>query len=115
MAEKKAKIVLYKEDLDDPEGFAQASVKSADIVDAFSVMQTDFEPVENTVQLNREGAFLVANMTDSEAKKLADAPEVEDVVDDIEVYALEQGNDDAFDDEAPSCRTTRLGDEVHTV
>ncbi|MFQ5631843.1 MAG: S8 family peptidase [bacterium] len=97
MPKKKAKIILYKEDIDDAEGFAQTSVKSAEVVDAFSVMQTDFEPAENTVQVNREGAFFVANLTDSEAKKLADSPEVEDVVDDIEVYALEQGNDDAFD------------------
>jgi subtilisin len=89
MAERKPRIVLLKEDVDG-QGFAEASISSAEVVDAFTTMRTDFLPHENTVQVNQDGAFVTANLTDSEAKKMADSPDVEEIVDDIEVFALGQ-------------------------
>lgn len=53
MAEKTAKIVLMKEDVD-VFGFANDSVKSAELIDSVSVMATDFLPEENTVQASQE-------------------------------------------------------------
>ena len=85
----KSRIVLYKEDVSGEEVVSQV-VKSPDIVDAYSKMQTEFKPENKTVQVNKEGAFMVANLTDSESRKIADMPEVLDVVDDIEVFALDE-------------------------
>jgi subtilisin family serine protease len=102
--EKKPKIVLYKEDIDGRD-FATVSVEAANVVDAFEVMMTDFVPEINDVPVNDEGKFFVANLTDSEAREMADKSEVEDVVDDIEVFALEQTpldpmeGEDGFDDD----------------
>lgn len=88
MAKKTPKIVLYKEGVSGQD-LAEASVKSAEVVDAVSIMQTDFVPEEKTVQLNKEGGFFCAELTESEAKSIADQSDVVDVVDDIEVYALD--------------------------
>lgn len=88
MAKKSSKIVLFKKGISG-QGLAEASIKSAEIVDAVSIMQTDFVPEENTVQVNEEGGVLCANLTEAEAKSLASHPEVVDVVDDIQVVALD--------------------------
>lgn len=85
----KSRIVLYKEDVSGEEVVSQV-IKSPDIVDAYTKMQTEFKPENKTVQVNKEGAFMVANLTDNEAKKIADMPEVQAVVDDIEVFALDE-------------------------
>lgn len=90
MAEKTPKIILMKEDVD-VFGFAQDSVKSAELVDSVSVMATDFMPDENTVQASQEMGFFVANLSDNEAKKLRENPDVEAVEDDIKVYAMGGG------------------------
>lgn len=87
MAQAKPRIVLYKSDVPGEE-LATSVVKAAECVDAFSVMQTDFEPVEKTYQVNQDGAFFVANLTDAEAKKFDEQPEVLEIVDDIDVFAL---------------------------
>lgn len=80
-------IVLYAEDIEGQD-LAASSVKSADVVDAFTKMQEAFVPTATTVQVNQEGRFFVANLTGAEAKKLAGSAQVEAVVDDIPVYAL---------------------------
>jgi len=85
----KSRIVLYKEDVSGEELVSQV-IKSPQVVDAYTKMQTTFVPEEKTVQVNKEGAFMVANLTDNEARKIADMPEVLDVVDDIEVFALDE-------------------------
>lgn len=90
MTSKKAKIILCGDQLKNVKDFAQSSVKSAEIVDALSVMQTEYVPEENTIQVNQEGSFFVANLTDAEAKKMANSPEVEEIIDDEKVYAFEE-------------------------
>jgi subtilisin len=99
MAETRARIILYKEGIDGQD-LASTSVRSANVVDAFEVMQTDFEPGDNDIPVNSDGNFFVAKMTDSKAKEWEKKPEVEMVVDDIEVFALGNSSmeDDAFDD-----------------
>jgi subtilisin family serine protease len=87
VAEKTAKIVLLKQDVD-AFGFAQDSIKSAELVDGVSVMATDFLPDENTVQVSQDMGFLVANLSENEARKLGENPDVEAVEDDIKVYAM---------------------------
>ncbi len=91
MAEKTPKIVLMKEDVD-VFGFARDSIKSAELVDGVSVMATDFLPEENTVQASQDMGFFVANLSESEAKKLSENPDVEAVEDDIKVYAMGGGS-----------------------
>ena len=61
---------------------ASPVLKDADMIDAYSVMQTDFMPEERTVQINDDGGFLAANLTAEQARSLADSPKVLDVVDD---------------------------------
>jgi subtilisin family serine protease len=85
----KSRIVLYKKDVIGEE-LAGRAIKSPQVVDAYMEMQTTFVPEEKTVQVNKEGAFMVANLTDNEARKIADMPEVLDVVDDIKVFALDE-------------------------
>ena len=104
MATTTSKIVLMKESTD-VQDFASSAVKSGETIDAMSVMATNFEPEENTVQVNAEGDFFVANLTEAEAKKLESSSEVEAVVDDIMVYAFQGDNalagDDGFGPLAP--------------
>lgn len=93
MAKTYPKIVLLKEnvlqrDHIDVHDYASQAVKSGEPIDALTTMQTDFKPSEKTVQVNREGAFFVANLTETEAKKIEDEPEVEAVVDDEPVHAF---------------------------
>ncbi len=87
MAKRSPKIALYKEG-SKGEALTAKVLKAPDMVDAYEVMQSDFVPEESTVQINDHGAFLAANLTEEEARKLAEAPEVIEVVDDIDVYAL---------------------------
>lgn len=88
MAEKNPKIVLVKEDVN-VKDFAAVTVKPANVIDAFSIMQGDFVPEPDTVQANDDGGFYVQNLTEAEVKKLKENPEVVDVVDDIDVFALQ--------------------------
>ncbi len=94
MSEKKPKIVIVKEDFTATE-VAEESVskvvKSAEIMDAVDTMATDFEPEESTVLSNEDFGLVFANMSDSDAEKLAGKAGVEAVEDDEIVYAL---NDD---------------------
>ena len=92
MAKKSPKIILYKEDVDGM-GLASSALQSTNVIDALSVMQTDFIPQEDTVQVNSDGCFIACSLTDSESKKIANMPEVLDVIDDIEVTALQ---DDSY-------------------
>ncbi|MFQ5570028.1 MAG: S8 family peptidase [Rhodothermales bacterium] len=87
MAQKNPKIILVKEDID-TQAFAADCVKSAATIDALTVMQTDFQPEENTVQVNNEGSFFVANLSKQESKRVESASEVVAVVDDEEVFAF---------------------------
>ncbi len=89
MAKKSPKIVLYEEGTQGRE-FAARVLKATDIVDADRVMQTDFVPKEDTVQVNDHGAFLAANLTAEQTRELGDAEEVIEVVDDIEIRALNE-------------------------
>lgn len=84
---KTAKIVVLKEDVD-VQGFAETSVKAANVYDGATLMATDAIPEEDTVQTSQELGFMVANLSASDAKKLESDPNVEAVEDDITVYAL---------------------------
>ena len=99
MATTTPKIVLTKETVD-VQDFAASAVKSGETVDALSMMATDFMPEEKTVQVNAEGGFFAANLTAAQVKSLESSSEVEAVVDDIMVYALQDdglfGGDDGF-------------------
>lgn len=83
---KNPKIILLKEGADTQE-FAAQAVKG-EAVDALTTMQTDFVPEEKTVQYNTEGSFVVANLTDKEAKDVEKKSNVEAVVDDEIVRAF---------------------------
>lgn len=111
MAEKTAKIILMKEDVD-VFGFARDTVKTTELIDSVSVMATDFLPDENTVQASQELGFLVANLSDGEARKLAQDPNVEAVEDDIRVYAMGGGYGAPSPDDMDLCGTDlQLDDE----
>jgi subtilisin family serine protease len=92
MPERKHKIVVVKE------GFAAADVaeesvskvvKSANLMDALSVMATDFEPDESSVLSNEELGLVFADLTDAEANRLQEKPGVDVVEDDEVVFALQ--------------------------
>lgn len=89
MAKTYPKIILLKEDVD-TEDYAAHAVKSGEIINALTKMQTDFMPQEDTIQVNPEGSFFVANLTTREAKKLEEASEVLAVVDDEPVKAFNE-------------------------
>ncbi len=101
MAQKNPKIVFFKEEVDG-RNLAAASVKSADVVDAFEIMQTDFKPEVNTVPVNDQGKFFVANLSETEAKELAGADNVVGVYDDIDVFALEGTPPEPREEDEPS-------------
>ncbi len=110
----KSRIVLYKDDVNAEQVIGQV-VKSPAIVDAYAKMQTDFKPEGKTVQVNKDGAFMVASLTDNEARKISDMPEVLEVVDDIEVFALNEGvpedESSPFPDEGPADGPLDLNEE----
>lgn len=89
---KVAKIVLLKEGTAASD-FGQATVRRAQVVNAFEIMQTDYEPEPDIVQANEEGGFVVAELSEKEAGDMKRRPEVVDVVDDIEVFAIASDND----------------------
>lgn len=91
MAEQKAMIILYKEGVDG-QGLAETTVKRAEVIDAVEVMGTDFEPNDDTFQVNTDGAFIAANLTSSEIENFSGKSEVIDVVEDIDVFASEEDN-----------------------
>ncbi len=100
MAKKTAKIVVMKPDVD-VFGFAQDTIKAAELIDGVSVMATEFLPVENTVQANQDLGFFVANLSDGEARELSKDPNVEAVEDDIRVYAMGGGGGTRHADDMP--------------
>ena len=93
MAKRTSKIILLKED-ESSFSFAADFGAESSIVESVGVMATDFMPEESTIQVNEDGGYLVQNLTDTEAKKLEKDGRVEAVIDDIEVFALD---DDGFD------------------
>ena len=108
MAEKKAKIVVVKENFSAAqvadESVAKV-VKSAQVFDAVTTMATDFEPDETSVLHNDDFGLVFAKLTDAEATRMAEKPGVVSVEDDEVVYALQDGNlgggedDGGFDDD----------------
>jgi subtilisin len=101
MGEKRRKIVVIKEGFT-AEAVAKESVskviKRAQIIDAVSVMATDFMPDESAVLANEEFRLVFGNMTDAQAKDLAGKAGVESVEDDEVVYAWEDKNPSEMDD-----------------
>ena len=97
MASVTPKIVLLKEDFIGDTAAAEAVISEVGLkrdqpVDALTVMQTEFEPTVESVCSTPEGGFFTASISEAEAKKLKDNPNVEDVVDDEMQYAI--GADD---------------------
>ena len=93
MAQKNPKIVLLAEDMIGQadaaeEVMAAASVTRDDVLEAYSVMQSDFVPTAAVATKSPDAGFLVGEFTDAEARKLADQPNVEAVVDDEMQYAI---------------------------
>lgn len=96
MTQRNPKIVLLAEDkigqVDAAEEvMSAASIKRDDILDAYKVMQTDFVPTEAVATKNPDAGFLVAELSDAEARKLADQPDVLAVIDDEMQYAIGPG------------------------
>ena len=102
MAEKKAKIVVVKEDFTASQVADESVakiVKSSQVFEAVSTMETDFVPDETSVLHNDDFGLVFAEMTDAEASKLTDRPGVVSVEDDEVAYALQEGGlDDGEDD-----------------
>lgn len=92
MAKRTSKIILLKED-ESSFSFAADFGAESSIVESVGVMATDFMPEESTIQVNEDGGYLVQNLSDAEAKKVEKDGRVEAVIDDIDVFAL----DDDFD------------------
>lgn len=93
MAKRTSKIILLKED-ESSFSFAADFGAESSIVESVGVMATDFMPEESTIQVNEDGGYLVQNLSDAEAKKVENDGRVEAVIDDIDVFALD---DDSFD------------------
>lgn len=94
MAEKKAKIIVVKEDFTAAqvaEEQVAKVVKSADILEAVTTMATDFKPDKSTVLHNDDFGLVFADMTESEASKMTERPGVVSVEDDEIVYAWQGG------------------------
>lgn len=105
MAETRPKIVVIKEGFT-ADAVAKESVskviKKAQIMDAVTTMETDFEPDESTVLANEEFRLVFSRMTDAQAKGLAGKAGVESVEDDevVNAWADEDPNEiDDFGDE----------------
>ena len=97
MAEKKPRIIVVKSEFTAAqvaEDAVSKTVKSAEVMDAVESMAGDFVPDETSVLVNEELGLVFAEMTDSEAEKLAGRAGIEAVEEDEEVFALS----DIFDD-----------------
>ncbi len=122
MAEKKRKIIIVNQAEDEDFTAAQVAeeavkkvVKSANVMDAVSTMETAFEPDETSVLSNDEFGLVFAEMTDQNAAKLAKEPGVEAVEDDEKVYAFEDFGDDFMGDGDSDEEAAQLIDEAMDV
>ncbi len=91
MANIKPKIIIIKGDFTArqvAEESVSSSIKSAQLMDAVNAMAGDFEPDETSVLYNDELGLVFAEMSDSDAKKLASKAGIESVEDDEMVHAL---------------------------
>ena len=98
MPDKKPKIVILKEGFTASDVASESVskvVRSSEIMDVVSTMETDFEPTESTVLSNEELGLVFCSLGDEDADKLRGKPGVEAVEEDETMYALE--GDEPFD------------------
>lgn len=94
MAQHKPKIVVLKESkVGVPEAADEvlkaASIKREHSEESVSKMQSDYEPAELDVMANSTFGYFATGLTDSEVAKLQESDDVEEVVDDEEVFAFD--------------------------
>ena len=92
------RIVLYREGINGEE-LAASTVGGQNVLDAFTFMQGDEEAELDAALVSTEGGFFAANLTDSQAQELSGRGEVEEVIDDEEVFALDVMGDDSLEED----------------
>ena len=93
MAKVTPKIVLLREDCVGKaeaaeEVISEVGIKRDTMIEALSVMQTDFEPTDDTIGNTPEGGFFTASLSDAEVRKLQENHLVEEVVEDEMQFAI---------------------------
>ena len=101
-SEDRPKIIIAREGINIEE-LAASTVGTQNVLDAFSFMQGEEQPEQDSGLVSTDGGFFAANLNESRVQELIAQDEVEDVIDDEEVFALDVtpgplDGDGVFDD-----------------